>query len=162
MARTGTVAHLMSCSNGWFVTGYYTPGEVEFSGPPVQIDVANVGPAYFPADFLRNVRIEGWGLTKGNWFLGWDGRWIKAPAALDARGKPLQIGSLAVDTRVIPLGTSVTIPSLLAPWNQRTFTASDTGGGIIGNHVDVYCGAGPAAKRETFRITGDGNRLCLG
>lgn len=152
----------MSCSDGWFVTGYYTPGESEFHGPALTIDIAGYGQDQFPGDFLRHVRIEGWGLTRHDWYLGWDRGWIKGDAPLNARGEPLQIGSLAVDRHVIPLGTKVRIPTLVSPWDTQLFIADDTGGEIIGKHVDVYCGAGPEAHAITLRITAMNQRLCLG
>jgi 3D (Asp-Asp-Asp) domain-containing protein len=156
-----TIPPHMSCSDGWLVTGYYTPGESEFHGPAVNIDIQGHGPDQFPADFLKHVKIEGWGLTRHGWSLGWDHRWIKGDAPLNAQGRPLKIGSLAVDRHVIPLSSHVRIPTLASPWNTQLFMADDTGGGIIGKHVDVYCGAGPEAHAETLRITADNQRVCL-
>lgn len=152
----------MSCSGGWFVTGYYTPGEEEFDGPPTPIAVPGVGEQTFPANFLKHVRIEGWGLTRHGWFLGFDHGWIKGDAALNAKGGPLAIGSLAVDRRVIAMGSHIRIPTLASPWSNQEFVADDVGGGIEGKHVDVYCGAGRAAHHETLRITADNQTLCIG
>lgn len=151
-----------TCSDGWFVTGYYTASEDMFSGHMVAINVPGVGSVSFPADFLKHVKIEGWGETRFGWFLGFDDGWVKGSAALNAVGRPLQIGSLAVDPQVIALGTKVRIPNLKAPWNQQLFVADDKGGAIQGQHVDVYCGAGPEARAETLRITENDRRLCRG
>lgn len=152
----------MSSSGGWRVTGYYTPGEEEFSGEPTPVHVPGVGSDSYPYNFLSAVKIEGWGLTRHGWFLGWSGgAWMKSASGLDARGGALQIGSLAVDPGVIPLGSTVVIPDAISPWNQQTFTASDTGGGIKGKHVDIYCGAGRAAKAETFRVTADNRTIAV-
>lgn len=156
-----TVAR-MSCSSGWLVTGYYTPGEEEFHGSPVDINVESHGSVAFPGDFLRHVKIEGWGRTREGWFLGWDRRWLKSESALNARGRPLGVGSLAVDRRVIPMGTLVRIPGLPAPWGDQVFRADDTGGRILNKHVDVYCGDGPSAREQTYRITRDDHVVCLG
>jgi hypothetical protein len=46
------------------------------------------------------------------------------------------------------------------------FTAVDTGGGpngndVTGKHIDVFTGDGKAAEQETFRITGEGNTVCI-
>jgi 3D (Asp-Asp-Asp) domain-containing protein len=161
--EAATPEHQMSCSGGWMVTGYYTPGEEEFNGPTTTITIPGAGQETFPTEFLRHVRIEGWGRTRHGWYLGFDrGDWVRGDAALNARGRSLRIGSLAVDRSVIPLGTHVRIPTLAAPWNQQEFLADDVGGGIHGAHVDVYCGAGPAARAETFRITADNMRVCIG
>jgi 3D (Asp-Asp-Asp) domain-containing protein len=159
-------AEEMSCSDGWYVTGYYTCAEAQFHGSPIQIIVTGVGPDQFPSDFLSAVRIEGWGQTRNGWFLGWSGgKWVRGNAPLNAVGKPLQTGtpnSLAVDRSVIPIGTRVMIPSLPAPWNTTVFVADDTGGAIIGKHVDVYCGVGAQAETETSRVTSHAGRVCLG
>lgn len=153
----------MSCSDGWFVTGYYTPDEGEFDNANmVEIEVKDKGRDKFPSGFLKHVKIEGWARTRHGWFLGWHNGWIAGDAALNARGQPLRIGSLAVDRSVIPLGTSVHIPNLLSPWNQQLFVADDTGGGILGKHVDVFCGTGKNAHKETLRITAHARRVCLG
>ena len=155
----------MSCSDGWYVTGYYTCTEEEFTGQPTSVNVSGAGQDSFPSDFLSAVRMEGWGRTRHGWFLGWTGRWIKGPAPLNALGQPLQSGvrnSLAVDRSVIPLGTIVRVPSLPGEWSATTFVADDTGGGIVGKHVDVYCGVGPEAKAQTFRLTSHDGRVCLG
>jgi hypothetical protein len=151
----------MSCSEGWFVTGYYTPSEGEFHGPTVEIDIPGHGAGQFPSDFLRHVRIEGWGLTGQGWYLGWERQWVRGDAPLNARGQALQIGSLAVYRLVIPLGSRVRIPTLPSPWDIQLFIADDTGGGIVGRHLDVYCGSGPEARAETLRITSDNQRACI-
>jgi 3D (Asp-Asp-Asp) domain-containing protein len=151
----------MACSSGWRVTGYYTPGEDQFSGEPTQIDVPGTGPDSYPSGFLRAVTIEGWGLTRHGWFLGWSGgAWTRSADALDARGHALRTGGLAVDPTVIRLGSTVTIPDAVPPWDHQVSTACDTGSDIRGKHVDIHCGAGKAAKAETFRVTADNRTVC--
>jgi len=142
------------------VTGYYTPREEEFTGPSTQIDVPGHGFVKFPLDFVRHVQVEGWGLTRYGWYLGWEQGWTKDDAPRDSRGERLRNGSLAVDPSVIPFGTRVQIPNLPPPWDEQSFIAADTGGAIEGKHVDVYCGAGPAALREAIRITANNRRVC--
>src|SRR5262249_7987476 len=128
----------LSCSDGWFVTGYYTPSESEFHGPNGNVDIQDHGSDHFPAHFPNHVKIEGWGLTSHGWYVGWDRCWIQGDAPLNARWQPLQIGSVAVDRHVIPLGSQLQIPTLVPPWNAQLFVADDTGGAITGKHVDVY------------------------
>src|SRR5262249_5676813 len=95
----------MVCSDGWEVTGYYTPVETDFSGTSEEIEVQGHGRERFPRDFLKDVRMEGWGQTRLRWFLGYSGaRYQKADAPLNARGQPLRVGSLAVDRHEIPFG----------------------------------------------------------
>ena len=49
-----------------------------------------------------------------------------------ATGKDIRIGMIAVDPKVIPLGTSVEIRDM------GIFVAEDTGGKIKGNRIDIY------------------------
>ena len=51
---------------------------------------------------------------------------------ITATGKEIKIGMIAVDTKIIPLGTEVEIKDL------GIFTAEDTGGKIKGNRIDIY------------------------
>ncbi|HEV7406437.1 MAG TPA: N-acetylmuramoyl-L-alanine amidase [Chthoniobacteraceae bacterium] len=150
-----------TCSDGWYVTGYFTPVETDFSGSERTIQVQGHGAETFKASFLSKVRIEGWGRTRFGWCVGYyGGQWHRSPEPLDAGGRPLEDGTLARDPDLIPSDTQITLPSLPAPWNAKVFRPSDTGGAIIGQHVDVYCGEGYAAEQMTFQITGHGNRLC--
>lgn len=50
-----------------------------------------------------------------------------------ASGTPVRWGVVAVDPRVIPLGSRITIEGF-----DNLFIAEDTGGGVRGNHVDIY------------------------
>jgi 3D (Asp-Asp-Asp) domain-containing protein len=152
----------MICSNSWYITGYYTPFEEQFSGPSETIEVLEKGTNTFPSDFLRFARLEGWAKTRFGWYLGYySGKYHSSPDPLNAVGEPLHEGkSLAVDTRVIKYGTPVRIPGLPTPWNDKLFIADDGGRMINRKHVDVYCGLGPDKKAETERITGGNRRLC--
>lgn len=56
-----------------------------------------------------------------------------AGMGLTASGAKLQAGTtIAVDPKVIPYGTKITI-------NGHTYIAQDCGGGVKGNHIDIYC-----------------------
>mgnify|MGYP003461994248 CR=1 FL=1 len=48
-----------------------------------------------------------------------------------ANGRNVHQGAIAVDRRLIPLGSKVWV-------NGVMYTASDTGGGIIGNRIDIW------------------------
>jgi 3D (Asp-Asp-Asp) domain-containing protein len=52
---------------------------------------------------------------------------------LTRSGTPVRWGVVAVDPQVIPLGTRLMIEGF-----DTVFVAEDTGGGVRGNHVDVY------------------------
>ncbi|MBE9916667.1 LysM peptidoglycan-binding domain-containing protein [Paenibacillus donghaensis] len=61
--------------------------------------------------------------------------------AVDYFGNPLELGTIAVDPSVIPLGTKVLItghsfPGL--PKKAFVATARDTGGAIKGNRIDIF------------------------
>jgi 3D (Asp-Asp-Asp) domain-containing protein len=68
----------------------------------------------------------------------WDAKVVGAagvPLTAINEGQP---SSIAVDPRVIPLRSHVWIESI-----GRWFRALDTGGGILGQHIDVYVGLTP-------------------
>ncbi len=46
--------------------------------------------------------------------------------------------SIAVDPRVIPLGSRVYVPAYRHDGHGGWFVAADTGGAINGHHIDVY------------------------
>lgn len=50
-----------------------------------------------------------------------------------ASGTPVRWGVVAVDPRVIPLGSRLLIDGL-----DGVFIAEDIGGGVQGNHIDIY------------------------
>jgi 3D (Asp-Asp-Asp) domain-containing protein len=53
-------------------------------------------------------------------------------------------GTVAVDKRVIPLGSTVYIQGLGA------FHAEDTGGAVLGDHIDVFVNS----AAEAYQLTG--------
>lgn len=56
-----------------------------------------------------------------------------------ASGMSAQVGRIAVDPRVIPLGTKLYITSADgSSWVYGTAVAADTGGAIKGNRIDLY------------------------
>lgn len=63
-----------------------------------------------------------------------------------ALGTPLQKNhSIAVDPSVIPYGSKVLI-------NGIVYTAEDCGGGVKGNHIDIYMGNDANSHAETERL----------
>jgi 3D (Asp-Asp-Asp) domain-containing protein len=81
-------------------------------------------------------------LDEGGWFNGSGRRYVPLPGVRFASGPSLDLGyykSLAVDPRVIPMGSRVFIPWYKARrLGTGWFIAQDTGGAIGGRHVDVY------------------------
>ncbi|GEO25833.1 hypothetical protein AAC03nite_16180 [Alicyclobacillus acidoterrestris] len=63
-----------------------------------------------------------------------------AAGGTTASGRPAQPGVIAVDPRVIPLGTRVYVPGV------GELVAADTGGAIVGNHIDICMSSESAAE----------------
>jgi 3D (Asp-Asp-Asp) domain-containing protein len=152
-----------TCSDGWYITGYYVPREDELPGTAEQISVEGMGNLSFSQTFLNETRTEGWGITRFGWAVGfYSGAWHRSDAgALDSSGKVLIVGTIAVDRSVVPAGSQVQISSLPSPWGSKTLLATDVGNGIVGQHIDVFTGTGLTAEQETFRITSNNNRVCF-
>lgn len=149
------------CSDGWRITGYFTPIETEYKSPEMrEIEIKGVGKTKFNSEFLHVVFDEnagygeGWGKTRFGWYLGnYRGAWHKADAPLDADNSPLQTNSVAVDKSLIPTDSIVKIPGLPGAFGSETFIANDVGVTVHGKHIDVYTGESNAAGREMDRIT---------
>jgi 3D (Asp-Asp-Asp) domain-containing protein len=123
--------------------------------------LGSIGNKEFDENFIKDVQMEGWGKTKDGLYIGFhDGKWSQSPHPLNSNGQPLIKGSAAVDNRIIPNLKQLTIPTLVAPYNNETFTANDIGGAIKGKHIDIFTGEGKAAESETKRITSKDNVVC--
>ena len=154
-------SNLSKCSDDWYITGYFTPVEENYSGEVLKVIID--GKEYsFKKNFVDAVRIEGWGRAQSGDYLGWYAEsYHLSDVPLDGNGHELKIGTVAVDTSLIQYGNKITIPSLPQPWNKQIFNAEDEGPAIIGKHIDVYTGEGKDAELETMRITGNENTVCI-
>jgi len=149
-----------SCTSGWYVTGYYTPHESDFSGNLIQIQAEGQS-LQVKEDFIAEVKIEGWGKLETGLYLGWyDSMYHLSPDPLDAYDTALSETSLAADPNVLPQGTKVYIPTLPSPFDKIIFTISDVGPSINGKHVDVYTGEEQTAYEDMFNITSYDNIIC--
>ncbi len=149
-----------SCTSDWYVTGYYTPHEADFSGNKILIQ-AEGQTLQVKEDFIDEIKTEGWGKLETGMYLGWyDSAYYLSPNPLDAHDTALSETSLAADPNVFPQGTKVYIPTLPAPYDQRIFTIDDVGPSIKGKHVDVYTGEEQTAYEDMFSITGYDNTIC--
>lgn len=72
--------------------------------------------------------------------------------AITATGKALDSGMVAVDPRVIPLGTKLYIEAPDGSWVYGYSVAEDTGGAIKGNKVDLFFHS-PSKVRQFGRRT---------
>jgi 3D (Asp-Asp-Asp) domain-containing protein len=155
----------LECSDGWYVTGYFTPDESNYSGEKVEVAVTNpqgeTSNREFYKAFIDVVKVEGFGKTlAGDYLGGDDNEWHSETGDLDRFGEPLKVGiTVAVDPNIVPFGTELSIPSLPKPWSDHNFTATDEG--VDGRHIDVFTGEGSKAEQETFRITGQNHTVCL-
>jgi 3D (Asp-Asp-Asp) domain-containing protein len=80
-------------------------------------------------------------LLAGGWYAGRGRRYKPLPGITFAPGPAKALGyyqSIAVDPRVIPLGSRVYVPAYRHDGHGGWFTAADTGGAITGRHLDVY------------------------
>ena len=151
----------LDCSSGWYITGYFTPVEFDYSGNFQNITFGNEI-KQFRSDFLSVVKIEGWGKTISGEYVGWyDNSFHISDTALDSHGEPLLVQFVAVDSEIIKQKTNLIIPNLPSPWNKIIFESSDIGPSIKGKHIDVYAGEGKRAELETFRITSSENDVCV-
>lgn len=57
---------------------------------------------------------------------------------ITASGMKAQYGVIAVDPRVIPLGTKLYVEAVDGSWSYGFCVAGDTGGGIKGNRIDLF------------------------
>ncbi|MGI8786262.1 MAG: 3D domain-containing protein [Pyrinomonadaceae bacterium] len=155
------------CSEGWRVTGYFTPIETDYDSADVrEIEIKNVGKMKFNAEFLNVVFSEeagfgeGWGKTRFGWYLGnYHGAWHKSDDPLDANNSPLQANSVAVDNSVISTDSIVKIPALPGEFGKEIFVANDVGVTVHGKHIDVYTGEGKEAERKMYSVTFEDDNL---
>lgn len=148
------------CSEGWRITGYYTPWEVDY--PPVDMKTINVeGESHrFPEKFIAAMRMEGWARTLDGWYLGfWGSRYHRETEPKDSRGRRLEEGVVAVDPRLIEHGKRVRVYGVPAI-EGRIFVAKDVGGAIQDKKIDVYCGEGDQARLKTYAVTKNDTRVC--
>lgn len=80
-------------------------------------------------------------ITDGSWHRGKPKRYIEPSGVAFGVGPSRQLEywrSVAVDTSLIPLGSRIFVPALCATPTRGWVTAADTGGAIIGRHLDLY------------------------
>lgn len=131
----GQMYHLQTAGAGGWVTsaGRSTdPGDGWQAGEP-----------YWRAGgFWRNRRrAVTFPLAAGGWSAGAGRRYVALPGISFAAGASLPLhyyGSIAVDPRVIPLGSRVYVPSYRGDGRGGWFVAVDTGAAINRRHIDVY------------------------
>jgi 3D (Asp-Asp-Asp) domain-containing protein len=147
----GHMYHLAAAGNGGWVTA---SGSSTSSS-----DGWAAGPPFWRAGaFWRNpFGAVTFPLAAGGWSAGVGKRYVPLAGVRFAAGASLDLtfyGSIAVDPRVIPLGSRVYIPSYGGDGRGGWFIAQDTGGGIAGRHIDVYRSPPASAQDNGRYLTG--------
>ena len=155
-------AQALVCSADWKITGYYSPIEIEFPQTVNErIFINNVGHLHFNDDFIKEVKMEGWGRTRFGWYLGYfSNAFHKSKNPLNAKGQHLQLGAVAIDTQYLKMGNKITIPQVNEVIGVNWFVANDTGSAIKKKHIDVYTGEGKLAKATSWQVTGK-KQVCI-
>jgi 3D (Asp-Asp-Asp) domain-containing protein len=120
----------------------------------------SAGPPYWRAGGYWRDR---WGavtfpLNAGGWSNGTGRRYVPLRQVTFAAGASLPLryyGSIAVDPRVIPLGSRVYVPAYRSDGQGGWCIAQDTGGAINGRHIDVYRPPPPSADDSGQDLTGE-------
>jgi 3D (Asp-Asp-Asp) domain-containing protein len=137
-------------SGGWLTAG---------GGSGAQFGTGSSAPYWRTGGFWRNQHGSlTFPLAAGGWANGTGTRYVPPPGITFASGasRPLAyLRSVAVDPRVIPLGSHLYIPAY-ASINGGWFEADDTGGAIDGRHIDVYRPppSNPSAGDQLGFVTG--------
>jgi 3D (Asp-Asp-Asp) domain-containing protein len=143
--------HAANYEMHFLITGYIIASEADYHGP--QVSACGLDRTY-PSDFLfgRGVMMQGSGEDSGGRVIqpdyarnrsegrtGMNKCFRYATCAVGASGRCVRDGtSIAVDPTIIPLGANVEVTG------DGPRTADDTGGAILGYHIDVFRGAGLA------------------
>jgi 3D (Asp-Asp-Asp) domain-containing protein len=145
----GRLYHIAAVGDHGWVTAdgvATTPGPRGWSGG---------GPYWRAGAYWKN-RIGGvtFPLETGGWAHGTGKTYVPLPGVTFAPGRSLPLRyyqSIAVDPKLIPLGSLVYLPAYRLDGHGGWFVAQDTGGAIIGRHVDVYRPP-PASPSETGQL----------
>lgn len=102
----------------------------------------NGSPAWIGPTWLGRGGAVTYPLSHGGWSNGQPARMIRpASSARFANGGAVTLSywhDVAVDPRLIPHGSSIFVRAYCDTPSHGWFTAADTGGAIIGRHIDVF------------------------
>jgi hypothetical protein len=147
----GRIYHIDSLGNGGWVTAAGTPTSAS--------DGWSAGPPYWRAGafWLSSRGGVTFPLVSGGWSAGTGRHYVPLKNVSFKAGPALPIHyyqSIAVDPRVIPLGSRVYIPAYRNDGHGGWFVAQDTGGAISGRHIDVYRPPPPSPTSPAADLTG--------
>jgi 3D (Asp-Asp-Asp) domain-containing protein len=120
-------------SGGWLTAG---------GGGGVKFGVGSDAPFWRTGGYWRSLSgALTYPLLSGGWSAGVGVKYVPPPSGISfapGPSRPLSyLRSVAVDPSVIPEGSHIYIPAY-ASVNGGWFEADDTGGAIIGRHIDVF------------------------
>jgi 3D (Asp-Asp-Asp) domain-containing protein len=131
----GQLYHIDSLGNGGWVTASGRSTDASKGWP-------GGAPYWRAGGYWRNRKgAVTFPLAAGGWSAGTGRKYVALPGVSFAAGPSLPLTyyeSIAVDPRVIPLGSRVYIPAYAHDGHGGWFVAQDTGGAIIGHRIDVY------------------------
>jgi 3D (Asp-Asp-Asp) domain-containing protein len=134
--RFGRLAHIAQLGSTGWVNGAGRPTV------PVCLGKWSDGPPVWLIGGWRNARgAVTFPLASGGWANGRGVRTLPYGGVTFAPGPSLPLRyyhSIAVDPRLIPLGSRVYVPFYRTLGLSGWFIAQDTGGAIKGRHIDVY------------------------
>ena len=154
----------MPCPDGWRdagpfkITAYVLAQEMDFpSEPRVEDPCGLTGDYSHPFLFGQGVRMQGSGMTSDGELIHFKGKncfeILDCPRT--AVGRCARAGrTIAVDPKVIALGSEVLVEDI----GYRI--AEDTGGGIRGDHIDVYYGT-ELRLRQAWAHSRENRRVCV-
>lgn len=120
-------------SGGWLTAG---------GGNGAKFGVGADAPFWRTGGFWRSTSGQlTFPLANGSWSAGVGVHYLPPPAGISfapGQSRPLAyMRSVAVDPRTIPEGSHIYIPAYAAV-NGGWFEAADTGGAIVGRHIDIF------------------------
>lgn len=153
-----------SCPDGYEVLGdfkltaYVLAREEEFSDAEVLVDPCGLK-GTFRRDFLlgSGVRMQGSGRAEDGSIVHYKGNgcFERLECPLTASGRCATEGrTVAVDRSIVAMGTDIWIEGL----GHRV--AEDTGGGIRGQHIDVWYGEG-VTMAQAQRLSVKSRQVCV-
>ena len=108
-----------------------------------RLAAASVQPAA-PAQYKESLQVKASAYTAATEENGW--------GAVDYFGNPLKVGTVAVDPKVIPLGTKLFVEGYDyagLPAGGFHAVASDTGGGVKGHRIDIFV---PDSRKQALKF----------